>query len=90
MSDLTPEIDEYPPEDEDDPPRIDLPTPSDLAEYFTDVFRDEEASSFERMQAAVGLQSFWVGMELNKINETMGNFSFIPVPVDPVPGPTLH
>lgn len=58
-------------------PLEDLVQPYELAMFLTGVYRDEEASNFERVQAAVALSSFWMGVELNRIADMLDRVSFV-------------
>lgn len=55
--------------------------PGELAAHLTSVFRDEKTSNFEKTMAAVGLQSFWLGCEVNRI----AHMATVVVPMDPNP-----
>jgi hypothetical protein len=63
----------------------DLVSPLELAEFLTGVYRDEEASNFERVQAAVALSTFWVGVELQRVLAAMAHVTFVPVDDEPPP-----
>lgn len=63
-------------------PLDELVAPHELAKFLTGVYRDEEASNFERVQAAVALSTFWMGVELERIYNAIEG-----VPIMTVPGP---
>lgn len=64
----------------EDEPEVELPIPNELGEYFTRVYNDPEVTGFERMQAALGLSNFWLGLEVNRLNDFVGGLQFMSGP----------
>lgn len=49
----------------------DLVAPEELAQDLMAVYRDLEASAFERNLAAVGLTVFWLGVEVDRLTKVL-------------------
>jgi hypothetical protein len=57
---------------------LEIVQPTEIAAFLSAVYRDEDASNFERTQAAVGLSAFWMGVELNRMCDLFHGLAFIP------------
>lgn len=60
----------------------DIPSPGVIARHLTGVFMDEEASNFERTMAAVGLNAFWLGCELERVTQFLERTDIVEMPID--------
>lgn len=57
--------------------------PNEIAEYLTNVYKDEETSNFEKLHAASALMHFWTAVQVAETNSILSGI--IAVPMTPMP-----